>query len=110
MKRILNAIKWAWTVYRRPEVFQNSAVELLEKQLDFLKEVAESNQPRMMHLGFVHTEETGAYHDHRILTLWCSTGNHTVMERVEELARENARLRETIAQLMDSRNNQTLRK
>jgi hypothetical protein len=105
MKRILNAIKWGWTVYRRPEVFQDSAVELLEKQLDFLKEVAESNQPRITHLGFVHTEQTGAYNDIRILTLWCSTGNHTVMERVEELAVENARLRETINTLLNARRN-----
>jgi len=102
MKRIFNAIKWAWTVYRRPQVFQEGMLTLLERQTDFLKEVAESDKPRMAHMGFIYTDEVGVNHEHKLLTLWCSTGTHTVMERVEELAKENARLRGTITQILDS--------
>lgn len=92
MKRLLNAIKWAWTVYRQPQVFQPSMLAVLQAQSDFLKEVAETSSPRITDLAQIYWED-GKKHEVRILSLWCCVGENTPFDRLRELAEENRKLK-----------------
>lgn len=96
MKRLLNAVQWAWTVYRRPQVFQPSILAVLQAQSDFLKEVAETGSPRITDLAQIYWED-GEKKQVRILSLWCCVGDNTPFDRLRELAEENNRLKIEVA-------------
>lgn len=96
MKKIINALKWAWKVYRTPKVFQPSMLQILEAQTKFLQEVADTNKPRMTDLSMIYWEE-GEKKEVKILTLWCGVGLGTPLDRIKELAEENQRLKNQLA-------------
>lgn len=98
MKRILNAIKWAWTVYRRPQVFNENMLQILTAQMKFLKEVADYNSPRITKLASIYWDKTTGEKDEIVLlSLWCGTGTNGPIERLEELAKENRELKRQLA-------------
>lgn len=98
MKRILNAIKWAWTVYRRPQVFNENMLQILTAQMNFLREVADHNSPRITKLASIYWDKTTGEKDEIVLlSLWCGTGTNGPIERLEELAKENQKLKSQLA-------------
>ena len=101
MKRLLNAIQWAWTVYRQPQVFQKSMLEIMKGQMNFLKETSEQNRPMITHLGTIYIDDEGREHDIKILSLWCGVGDETSpIQRCQDLAKENNKLKSRIAELI----------
>jgi len=93
MKRVLNAIKWAWTVYRRPQTFNENMLQILNGQINFLKEVAETNSPRITKLASVYWEKGGEKDQIVLLSLWCGVGPDGPIDRIEELSKENQKLK-----------------
>jgi len=99
MKRIINAIKWAWTVYRQPQVFQPSMLKILEGQYKFLEEVKNQNRPMVTNIATVVIDDKGKEHEIKILSLWCGVGDGSPIDRCRELAEENNRLKLRIFEL-----------
>lgn len=96
MKRIFNAVKWAWKVYRQPKVFSPAMLGVLQAQTDFLQKTAESNRPMMTDLCMMCWDE-GEEKEIKILTLWCGVGLGTPLDRIRELAEENKELKRQLA-------------
>jgi hypothetical protein len=89
MKRLLNAFKWAWSVYKRPTLIEPSMLRILDAQKKFLKEVAETGEPRITHLANIYLDDLSKSHEHPLLTLWCSANDHHIMTRLQKLNQEN---------------------
>lgn len=97
MRRIFNALKWAWVVYRQPQVFQPSMLGVLQAQTNFLKEVAETNSPRITDLAQIYYED-GKRKEVKLLSLWCCVGDNTPFDRLRQLAEENKNLKMQVAE------------
>jgi hypothetical protein len=101
MKRILNALKWAWTVYRKPHMFQKSMLQIMEGQMKFLQDVNKENRPMVTHLSSLIIDDEGKEHDVKILSLWCGIGDEaSPIQRCVDLAQENRRLKLRISELL----------
>lgn len=108
MKRIINAIKWAWTVYRQPQVFSENMLQILTVQMNFLKEVADYNSPRITKLACIYWDKTtGEKEDIVLLSLWCGIGTDGPIERIEELVEENRKLKSQLAMQLTHGNETT---
>ena len=101
MKKLLNAFKWAWSVYRKPQVFSENMLQILVAQMNFLKEVGESNSPRITKLASIYWDETGKKEDIVLLSLWCGIGTDSPIDRVEQLAKENRELKLEVSRLLN---------
>ena len=96
MKRLLNALKWAWSIYRRPTLIEPSMLKILDTQKKFLKEVAETGEPRITHLANIYLDDLSKSHEQPLLTLWCSANDHHIMTQLQKLNQENQILKKVV--------------
>jgi hypothetical protein len=83
-----------WTLMH-PKMFQASNIKMLVDLMTLILKVAEQQKPYITHIGFVDTK-TGKEVD-RIVCIWAGAGEGAnVINRVEELKKENERLKEII--------------
>lgn len=101
MKRILNAFSWAWSVYKRPEVFQPYMLKLMNGIYNYVKDTQKLNHPTMTQIAIIHGDEKMP-----ILSFWCGIGyDATPLKRIEELVEENRRLKLEITMMITDNQN-----
>jgi hypothetical protein len=64
-------------------------LRILDAQKKFLKEVAETGEPRITHLANIYLDDLSKSHEYHLLTLWCSVNDHHIMTCLQKLNQEN---------------------
>lgn len=96
-RNIVNAFSVGIWAFRNPEVLRESHFKLLSNLLELILKVSNEDRHYITHIAYIHPEEG----EKQIVSLWAGSGiGADPVKRIEELAKENALLRDQLSNIV----------
>lgn len=94
---IKNAIAIGIWAFKNPEVLRDSHFKMLSSLLELILKVSNEHRHYITHIAYIHPEEG----ENQIVSVWAGSGiGADPVKRIEELAKENALLRDQLSNIV----------
>ena len=101
MKKLLNAIKFAFWYYKNPQVMELQHFENMGILYGLILNVAKENKPYIRKLATIDVDNV----QHELVCVWAGSGiGADPIKRIEELVKENTQLKLSISEYINKLN------